>query len=184
MPGASSLRRDVNTGVMAQAVAPNATGIGRGVVNSQPTPTLLTTRTRSVAVIRRQPAPIQLQFNPLAASNWPRSDLRLAESRLSVELLELLDMHPAVSGAYRADQCKNLDVSKNGCCIAEHEPAPEVIYERHAPSALGKNHRPPIRDHLQLERRWLGQRLERRRQLRRVEIRLNVDVESDQAPAF
>src|ERR1700682_3597472 len=50
MPGASSLRRDVNSGVMAQAVVPNATEIGRGVVNSQPTPTLLTTRTRSVAV--------------------------------------------------------------------------------------------------------------------------------------
>src|ERR1700737_152594 len=50
MPGASSLRRDVNSGVMAQAGVPNATEIGRGVVNSQPTPTLLTTRTRSVAV--------------------------------------------------------------------------------------------------------------------------------------
>src|ERR1700736_1168499 len=50
MPGASSLRRDVNTGVMAQAVAPNATEIGRGVVSWELTAMLQATRTRSVAV--------------------------------------------------------------------------------------------------------------------------------------
>src|ERR1700737_2934994 len=51
MPGARSLRRDVNTGVIAQAVAPTATEIGRGVVNWELTAMLQATRTRSVAVI-------------------------------------------------------------------------------------------------------------------------------------
>jgi len=53
MPGASSLRRDVNTGVMAQAVAQNATEIGRGVVNSELTATHLW-----------RLAPVQLQSDP------------------------------------------------------------------------------------------------------------------------
>src|ERR1700682_5286599 len=51
----SSLRPDVTTGSMAQAVAPNATGISQGVVNWQLTATLLTTRTRSVAFDLDQP---------------------------------------------------------------------------------------------------------------------------------
>jgi len=56
---------------MAQAVAPNATGISRGVVNRQLSATLLTTRTRSVAVISHPfscsyQSPVQLQYQVTA----------------------------------------------------------------------------------------------------------------------
>src|ERR1700682_6012116 len=77
MPGASSLRRDVNTGVMAQAVAQNATEIGRGVVNSELTATRLW-----------RLAPVQLQ-----------SDLKL-EPRCQVLLALEIDPRRACDPLY------------------------------------------------------------------------------------
>src|ERR1700682_319762 len=65
----SSLRPDVTTGVMAQAVAPNATGISQGVVNWQLTATLLTTRTRSVA-FNRPRAPQAIRGNDPSPSRY------------------------------------------------------------------------------------------------------------------
>src|SRR5258705_1571478 len=114
----------------------------------------------------------------------PVLDLRLAERRLAVELLELLDMHPSVTGPDGPEQSNNLHFRENRRCITKHESASKMIDERHAPSARRKHHRPAISDHLQFERGWLGQQVESHRQFRWIQIRFDVHVESDQASAF
>ncbi len=76
----------------------------------------------------RRLAPVQLQFL-ISPMKMHLLDLRFGKRGLAVEFLEFLDVHPPVPGADRAEQGKNLDVSKNCCLLAEHESAPEMVYE-------------------------------------------------------
>src|SRR3954466_9213546 len=79
-------------------------------------------------------------------------DLRHGKSRLAVELLKLLGVHPRMPATDRGEQREDFGVAKRRGGFAQHEAAAIVVDEGDAPAASRKNHRTAIADHLELER--------------------------------
>jgi len=109
-------------------------------------------------------------------------DLRFRVGLFSVEVLELLDVHPAEFGTNGSEERKNLSVTELAGRVSQHEPAAVVVDEGHSSIARRENDCPSVGDHLQRERGRSRQLLHLGRQGFGLESRFNVDVHSSQTP--
>src|SRR4051812_36183167 len=108
----------------------------------------------------------------IVCSSWgavSSLDLRHGKSRLAVELLKLLGVHPRMARTDLPEQGQNLGVAKRRRGFAQHEAAAIVVDEGDAASAARIHHRTAIADHLEPERGTATALLEIRSEVVRLE---------------